>query len=252
MNRIFDSHMHLNLSEDNPVGELLSQMESSGIDQAVLILNRREEDALLRKYAHMQGQLNKKLSLAIWADYHENSHFLAAEFWRAKGFSVYTKLHPRISGITVNDFPSICSMLQNDLSKTIIIDCFGYGHHIEHHTGIELGIVLAQTFPEKHIVLAHAGGEQLLKCMLYTRTLPNIYYDISLTCNYLFHSSVHADMVQLLRYNASRVMYGSDYPDFLPDSAIKNVMSLCLEAGLNAEEIQRIFEENARKIYGIK
>lgn len=251
MSKIFDAHVHLNLSSENPVEELIARLEAAGICQAVLILNQQKEiDALRTDYLRLKEHFGNRICLAIFADPKTEAPFREADYWRTCGFQVFTKLHPRITGITVHDFPQICQMLQQDPSPVIIIDCLGYGHHIEHHIGIELGILLAQTFPQKKIVLAHAGGERMLQCLLYTRTLPNIFYDISCSCNYFFQTSVHADMVQLLRFNVPRVMYGSDYPDFLPENAIKHTNILCEEAGLNEAAISAVFSKNAERIYG--
>jgi predicted TIM-barrel fold metal-dependent hydrolase len=97
--------------------------------------------------------------------------------------------------------------------------------------------------------MAHSGGIHLLQTMLYTRSVKNIFYDISFTCNYLYTTSVKQDMVHFLKYTANRVMFGSDYPDFTVHEAAKTVLELAGLAFLSEDQKERIFYQNAADMY---
>ena len=133
----------------------------------------------------------------------------------------------------------------------ITVDCFIYGPQLDNHVGVELAIYLAEKLPEHTIVLAHAGGCELLKTMLLTRSVDNIYYDLSLTCNYLEHTSVYPDMVNALHYWGDQFMYGTDYPDMPFEESQRVMEKMCAEAGLPESKIEKIFYGNAISIYGM-
>lgn len=90
----------------------------------------------------------------------------------------------------------------------------------------------------------------MLKTFLLTRPLKNIYYDYSLTCNYLEGTSVHQDLINGLRNTNDRIMFGTDFPDFRFEEAIRATRKLCFEAGLNKEQEENVFYYNALGIYG--
>jgi aminocarboxymuconate-semialdehyde decarboxylase len=49
-------------------------------------------------------------------------------------------------------------------------------------------------------------------------------------------------------YGVDHVMYGSDYPCWSPEEALKHLDAL----GLSADDQQKIFYENARRILGLR
>lgn len=249
MDGIFDAHMHFPIASSEPLKDLCNAMNRNGITQAMVILNGQEEKHLFEKNSDFFLSYTDTFCAASSLDLNEPYPFLFLENWISKGFHMFIKLHPRLSNIQKSNFREIHKMLSYLYCSTVIIDCFFYGHHLENHIGIELGIYLAEKLPKTNFVLAHAGGFRMLECMLYTRTLPNIYYDISLSCNYLYGASTHIDMIQLLKFNSHRTMYGSDYPDFLPSSAIDNVKALSKGANLSDKQMDAIFRTNAQNVY---
>ena len=249
MNEKFDAHMQFSLNASNPRQDLCDRMAQSGITKAMLILNRAEEKQLFEQDFSFFQKHSDQFRIAAILNVRDDSPLAFFENCARSGMPLFVKLHPRITDIQRADFPLICDYLALLQCRTVIIDCFAYGHHLENHIGMELGIELAQRFPQTNFVLAHAGGSRLLECMLCTRTLPNIFYDISLSCCYLYGASTHADMVQLLKFNASRTLFGSDYPDFLPAKAVENGLALADEAGLNDIQKAALFRENAERLY---
>lgn len=248
---VIDAHMHFNLNTQDPLLDLIDHMNRNCIQKSLVILNSEKE---LNYYDYLIQQkkldnIEKSFEFAFglnFRDYAQINHIVNELSNFSKG--IY-KLHPRITDIRKEDFKSVYLLLKKICANVVLIDCFGYGHQLENHIGIELGVYLADKLPGIKFVLCHSGGENILKCILYTRTLPNIYYDISLTCTYLRYSSVHNDIINMLKYNNARVMFGSDYPDFTPQDAIMALEDLCAEAGLKQEKTQNIFFMNAQELY---
>lgn len=250
MEKIIDAHMHLNLKKNNPIEDLVLQVKQNNIERFMLILNSRKEKEYF--FDNMEFLKKKKCAyyISVLYDLYELSY--SKEFIErlAKKDILYTiKIHPRMSNLTKKDFKDLFLVLCQVECESIIIDCFSYGHHLENHIGVELGIYLAERMADKRIILAHSGGIRLLECMMLTRTLPNIYYDLSLTCNYLFDTSVNMDMVQFIRFNSNKIMFGTDYPDFNICDAVQKMNVLCNKAEISKEQHQDIFYNNAIKIY---
>ncbi len=250
MEQVFDAHMHFNMKADDPVGDFEGHFANNGLTNAVLILNTEKEIALFEKNRkRLSDRLGARLVIAGILDTGEDSGRRRYDLWKEWDYRTCVKVHPRVSGLTRQDFPQLTKNIEETDEKTVIIDCFEYGHHIENHVGIELGIHLAQRFPERRIILAHAGGHRALECMLYTRTLKNVYYDLALSCSYLYGTSAWLDLAHLVKYNPARVMFGSDYPDVSQETAIEKCVELCIKAGLDEKMRRMIFSENAQMIY---
>ncbi|MCL2151848.1 MAG: amidohydrolase family protein [Oscillospiraceae bacterium] len=239
MYKLIDAHMHFDLSASNPATDLVNQLMAADATGCVLILNSTEE---VNVYKQNKALLdNYIICTSLLLDLQANG----------KREVPFTKLHPRLSGLTRDNYPQIMRIIQDCEARVITIDCFVYGHSLENDIGIELGIYLAQNLPDRYVVLAHAGGVRLLECLMQTKTLQNIYYDLSLTINYLWHSSIRQDMILLLMHHSNRVMFGSDYPSFSINEAKHCMSQLCEKAKLCNADGKNLFYENALKVYGL-
>jgi len=245
MSKPIDAHMHFNHKADDPVSDLLMQISSCNLSGCVLILNT-DIDKML--YHRNQQAINDNYT-TIWVSYLLDimKNDIQQDEWIGAS---YIKIHPRLSRITTSDFCAYADALKSIPAQVVTIDCFTYGHELSHHVSMEMTIFLAERFPRVKFIIAHGGGVDLLKCILITKTLPNIYYDLSLTCNYLWDSSVRLDMVQMVKFHANRVLFGSDYPDFTPTQAIERINNLCDMADLAIHDRQLILRENALLLYG--
>ena len=243
--KIFDAHIHFDRGSVVRIRELL---DCHIIDGAVVILNKAEDFAAFEK--NKDELPSGRVRYAAIVDAHAENPLEFIDRW--KSFDMALKLHPRINRITKKDIPYMCSLVEKASTDVIIIDCMGYGHQYNNHIGLELGIEIALAFPHKKIVFAHAGGERLMECFLYTRTLDNAYYDISLVSTYFSGTHVYDDLCHFIRYNTERIMFGSDYPDFDPEYCIAAVKELCAGAGLSKKETKKIFYDNAIRIYNME
>lgn len=247
---MIDAHMHFNLKDESPFDALMNQIRENEIARFVLILNTDEEKKLFYEAKDKLDTSGTPYSLVFLLkpgnepDMHEFTNL------SKNGLSPHIKFHPRLSNIHRDDFSLAAQTLERCPSNVIVVDCFAYGHKVETHIGINLALYLAEKFPEKKIVMAHSGGVDVMKAMLYSRTLrENIFFDLSLTCNYFAGSSLQQDIVHFIKFDYSRIMFGSDYPDFTSKSAAEITLQLVQNAGLSQEKQEDVFFNNAIKIY---
>ena len=88
--------------------------------------------------------------------------------------------------------------------------------------------------------------------MLFARDLKNIYFDISLTPNYLRSSSVWNDLIHFLKFNGNRIMFGTDYPDFTVQQSLNTINELFEVAQISEEIRQCIYWKTASMVYDFK
>jgi hypothetical protein len=216
--------------------------EVSPLNGFILILNTIEEKILFEK--KLLYSFSEKFPLSAIAFSYE---FIDNDFINSltsNNIKYGIKIHPRLSKVTIKDFKKLAKKLEKIFFRFLIIDCFYYGSKLEYHINLELSIFLAKHFKDKKVLLAHGGGHKVLEYMLYTRELQNIYYDFSLTSNYLKNTSVRQDIKNFIKYNHKKVFFGSDYPDFTVKQSIETYKELISECEITKVNIQKIFYEN--------
>lgn len=246
----YDAHVHFDMKLEKPYQNLRKAMNDSSINKCMLILNSTEEKKVFWENSDEICSEGVVACVSGVLDIKNPDSFHFFKRAEKEDLNIAVKLHPRITKITKNDFKEIVSVLSESGVKKVVVDAFTYGPRIENHIGIELAIFLAEKLEDTTIVLAHAGGCDILKCFLMTRPLKNIVYDYSLTCNYLGMSSVRADLINGLFFFNNRIMFGTDFPDFVFQKAEEMMKGLCLEANLSKEQLDNVFYNNAIKFYG--
>jgi predicted TIM-barrel fold metal-dependent hydrolase len=240
MSKIFDSHIHFNMKVNDPINDFKEQVDK--LEGFILILNNEKEKILFEE--NLLNTFKKLFPLSAIAINYElaNTDFIEkiSDFKIKMGI----KLHPRLSKITVDKFETVVHILEKIKFDFIVIDCFYYGSSLETHTNLELSIFIAKYFKDKKILLAHGGGHKVLEYMLYTRDLKNVYYDFSLSSNYLQNTSARIDIVNFIKFNSLKVFFGSDYPDFTVSNSIDIYNQLMIEAKLDEEQKKRIYYSN--------
>jgi len=240
MYKKFDSHIHFNMEAVNIANDFITQVKF--LDGFILILNNEEEKKVFEN--SFLDKFIQLFPLSVLALNYELANTIFLNKLNAKGIGYGLKLHPRLSNITKDKFRDIANLIEGIDFKFIIIDCFYYGSNLETHTNLELSIFIAKYFKDQKILLAHSGGHKVLEYMLYTRELKNIYYDLSLTSNYLKNTSVEKDMINFIKYNYSRIFFGSDYPDFSVKSSLDSYLCLTNKAALDNIKVKKILYEN--------
>lgn len=246
---IIDAHIHLNPSDKAAVSSLLHQLDTHGIEKAMLILNVKEEyDAFVKDITTFKSNSNR-FWITSGINIHDKSSYARFDELCQIGIAPKVKIHPHLFKIRKEEIDDVVNALE-PYDTQIIVDSLYYGAEIEYHNGVEVGLAIARQYPTRKVVMAHSGSVEFLKCMMLTRYLPNVFYDYSFIQTFFQHTSLRLDMVNFLSRTANRIMFGSDYPSFALDSAVDNMKSLAAEAYLKDEQIEMVFAQNANMLYG--
>jgi len=240
MSKIFDSHIHFNMKADDIINDFKAVV--SILEGFILILNTYEEKQLFLK--EFLNDFHENYPLSAIALNYELFDSEISDLLISKNIKLGVKIHPRLSDITINDFEDIVTKLKSLEFSFIIIDCFYYGSSLVNHINLELSIYIAKKFSNTKILLAHGGGHKVLEYMLYTRDLQNIYYDFSLSSNYLRNTSLKKDMINFIKFNYKKVFFGSDYPDFTIKQSIDTYSEFITEANLHTSTIENVYSAN--------
>jgi predicted TIM-barrel fold metal-dependent hydrolase len=113
---------------------------------------------------------------------------------------------------------------------------------------------MIEKFPDLNIIIAHFGAYEYEKFFKLIDKHDNLYLDTAMVYNpsHLFEKwkreITYPDRDMLISYQ-DRILYGSDFPNIPYDyeNSTKGLLDLDLERGI----YQKIFSENARKIFKI-
>lgn len=244
---IIDAHCHLpkNLSLDT----FFEEKNGENIDKSVLILNTVDEQNAFIDQIEIAKSHKSKLALLIGYDYKNSNIINTIKNIHNHGFNYGLKLHSRFMHFTINDLPYVLASLDNIDFEVIMVDGFTYGREIETHIFLELLLSVSKKYPNKKVIFAHSGGIDILRTMLCTRNVANIFYDLSLTVPYLFNTSIHNDIIHFIRFSHSRIMFGSDSPDFSATYALDKFYAIFNEMSLEKNIQNNILFSNAQSIY---
>lgn len=244
---IIDAHCHL--PKDLSLSSFLEEKNKASIEKSVLILNTPKEQNSFIEQIELAKNNKDKLGILVGLDYKNESILDTLDVIKSNGFKIGIKLHSRFMHFTLLDIDKILNSMKNIEFDVVMVDGFVYGPDIETHIFLELLIAVAKAFPQKKIVFAHSGGIDILRTMLCTRTLDNVYYDLSLTVPYLFNTHIHPDIIHFLKFTHTRTMFGSDSPDFTTIYSLKKFYEIFDEMKLSDEIRNNILYSNANKIY---
>jgi len=233
--KIFDCHTHIENG--------LSSYDLDSVDRRNIIFNS------LDSYTANRPEVSASDTVSLIFDYTNNLSHVMKELNEKKLNAL--KIHSRIQKLSEADYPSLTEHLKqvpDDIP--IIVDAFYYGDDIEHLPSLPYIIKWAKLFPERKFIVAHCGGYEILKYLFHLRTLPNIYYDLSFSLQYLADSSLYIDMIKLIKYtDKSKIMYGSDYHWASPKMQYEVLTGIFDKLNLPQKEREMILYYNAEKVF---
>lgn len=250
MKRVFDAHMHLNLQADNVADDFIEQVGMNKLSGVGLILNTEDEQTALcagyERYVELSASIPFVVSLGLSLSAYKDVKLLQNI---KEQFQTAVKIHPRMHRYTINDYSAISDVVQHINAGIIVIDAFFNGHNLENHIGIDLAILLATDFPKKRIVIAHIGGHRALDCIMSTKTLDNVYHDVSFSINFFEDTSAAQDIAFCCKKYNKRIMFGSDYPYYAVKDSIECMERYFSKYGLTEAEQDNIMFNNAMYVY---
>jgi predicted TIM-barrel fold metal-dependent hydrolase len=237
--KIFDCHYHFQSLDD------LSDKYYGSDDYRNVIINYVDEYKAVKPSLPLP-----RTSVSLIFDYRNNFDYVKEQI--DAGNLNALKIHSRTQRISSGDYDELIMMLQKSkTSLPLIIDAFYYGQEMEFQPDLPGIIRIAKEFPNNKIIIAHAGGYEILKYFFHLRKLDNIYWDLSFSLQYLSDSSCFYDLKKLIKFNGKdRIMFGSDCPWAEPAFQINVLKSIANELSFTEKESEMIFFENAFKIFG--
>lgn len=248
--RVYDAHVHFDMKKKDVQKDLIEYLEMNELTGIVLIINTREQMNALEKCREILWKYLDRIEFAFGVNKNDEFWKEGLSFCHENNKLFHIKIHPRLFGILQEEIEWYVNMVEVIKPQVVIVDDFFYGDSVKEDIGAVLACEIAKRNPKQKVVLAHAGGVNLLRHVMWTKIYRNIYYDISLIVNYFSSSSIEQDIMWMLKFMSERILLGSDYPDFTIHNVWEVVSRYIDNAGLTDEKIMQVMYKNAEFVYG--
>jgi predicted TIM-barrel fold metal-dependent hydrolase len=248
------------------VPALLHALDQAGVDQAVVLPLRSENygwrvsnEYILQTVKQAPDRLIGFAGVSPLADDARAELRTAIETLGLRGL----KLHPPMQMFDPGDvrcFPVYDLMQQYGL-PVLFHTGSGPNNLSDRHSKPYLVDEVAVHFPRLKIILAHAGRFWYQDTLTMMRRQPNVSVDISANVGkatgYGLLLRLLTDIKELVG-NLKRVLFASDYPWYQP-ALMKDLLLQAQEASrslpeplhITSQEVQDIFDGNARRLLGL-
>ncbi len=154
------------------------------------------------------------------------------------------KLHPDIQAFKIDDYR--CLKIYELCEKQNIPILMHTGDSRFDYSNPNRLLPVLQIYNNLTVVGAHLGGWSVWdEAQKKLKNLPNFYVDCSSCFGFISKDRVK----ELIRhYGTDKVLFGTDYPMWLPSVEIENILSL----GLDENEIKCILNMNAKKVFNLE
>lgn len=233
--KIFDAHFHI----DKGYGQCAVEVQHRNV-----IFNS------LSQYRERAGEVNSNDVVTLVFDFKNDPDFVRSQIAEKKIKGI--KIHSKIQQIADEDYPALFAELKKtDLSNMVVtVDAFYWGHDYAYQPNLKRIIELVELFPQTPFVIAHSGSIKVLEYFLHLRTLPNVYFDLSLSLAYLKYASVMQDFKVMLKFgNPDRIVFGTDYPAVTDKDQLDCFLALCEEVNMSEESKSKILFDNAYALF---
>ncbi|MBL7810765.1 MAG: amidohydrolase family protein [Bacteroidetes bacterium] len=233
--RIFDCHFHV---EENPEGYTLANVKAKNV-----IFNYVEN------YRNHAPKLSPDCCCSLILDLKGEFPFVLKEIneGRVKALKIHS---------VIQQLPQLCSsVLLRKLEEVnpeipVIYDAFYYGPDYQYRPCLQTLIDLCVAQPERKFIVAHSGGTRLLEYFFHLRPLKNVFYDLSLSLQYLSDTSVWPDLIKLMKYtDKCRIMFGTDYYFHDPEVQLRNILEVMKNLSYTDSDIDKVLYSNASEIF---
>lgn len=238
--KYFDTHLHIASATEQGLSMFLRHLDAEkNLVGGNLILNTPEEVDLVLKHI---GRFPRTLNLIPYFD-------PAANFPVALTQSGWFKIHPAISGITIDRIESLCDAVVKAGPRGIVIHCFPWGANLKHNVSLSLVIAIAVALPQMPVLVAHGGGYESWQFRSHAGVLRNVLFDFSVSMSYYQGSDLLRPFQRYLRYSPERILFGSDWPSAQATEQLDECARLAGEIGIMPEQLEQLFLSNSRRLW---
>jgi predicted TIM-barrel fold metal-dependent hydrolase len=173
-------------------------------------------------------------------DYKNNFEFVKNEIESSRIAAI--KIHSRLQQLHERDYNNLIAALKNlNRNIPIIYDAFYFGDEMDYQPSLKGLLSLIHHFPDRKVIVAHAGGYNILNYFFHLRGLKNVGYDLSLTIQYLYDTSCYHDILKLIKYTPKeQLFFGSDFHFASPNFQHQKLLEMCKTLNLEDKEIEGI------------
>lgn len=193
--------------------------------------------------------VSRQDAVSVIFDIHQNEPYIKSVFDSGK-LNAF-KIHSRVQKLRAEDYELILQhLLDWNVRIPIIVDAFYFGQDLDYQPSLPFIVSLAKKLPNTPIVVAHAGGYELLKYFFHLKELTNIFLDLSFSLQYLADSSLFLDLKKVLRFwDRSRIMFGSDFPYASPSYQADIFTGILKDLNYAESELHQVQFSNAESIF---
>tara|TARA_B100001971_G_C18194208_1_gene540447 strand:+ start:377 stop:1156 length:780 start_codon:yes stop_codon:yes gene_type:complete len=248
---IIDSHTHLTENgswmgtlKDASLNRLLEEINKAKVNRAVLIAI---DGLVSNKFIE---ETYKKFSDLFWIFSAVNplndSPDKFINYFKTKEFAGI-KIHPRRNNFSlkddkVNDF---FEKIIANTSSIFMVDC--WFSEYDSDILVDETIFFVKQYPSLKIILAHSGGfkhKEIIKLAVNE----NIYLDTSYVLNTFNRiakrNEIDNFMTNLKRINPSKIIFGSDFPEYGIQESIKIIEFYLDKYNFTQKEKEMVFSKN--------
>lgn len=245
-----DAHVHFDVRKQDAGKDLVKYLEENKLKKMVIIVNNRAQMDILHTHAKELSPYLNRIEFVFAINKNDEFWIEGLNYCKENHKYFNLKVHPRLFSISQNEIEWYVNFIGQVNPHLTVVDDFLYGDDVQEDIGLKLICEIAKKYPEKPVIMAHAGGADLLRHVMKTKIYKNVYYDISLTGNYFSESSIEQDIAWLLKFMANRVLLGSDYPDFSINDALTAINKQAKKVRLTKEKLIQISYRNIEDLYG--
>lgn len=249
---IIDAHTHIHPDvhgfgpvRDASVDALVAGLKAAGIAQAiVLAIEPDMGNAFIAQACVDHPELIGFASLNPLDPVSAQKDMLT---YLATGRLQGVKLHPRRQGFGIAHVRQAIELVQQVATHDVpvLIDAFAYGSTYYSIQEVRLIHEIAAAVPEARIIMAHAGGVQLMEALMVVKGNRNVVVDVSFTPHWFAGSSVYSDLIFMMRkIGPQRIVHGSDSPEVPVARALDETLTLCERCGFGASDRELVLSGN--------
>ena len=261
--RVIDSHCHIfpdkiaaraadstgkfygfEAAGDGTIAGLLDGGIAAGVDHFVVQSVATTPHQVRSINEFIAHAVNEDSRLTGLGTLHPESDDIAADLRHLQELRLHgVKLHPDIQRFKIDDYR--CLKIYELCEREGLPILLHTGDHRYDYSNPNRLLPVLKIYTELTVIGAHLGGWSVWDdATASLADCPNLYVDCSSCMPFLPAQKVK----EIIRcYGAERVLFGSDFPMFLPEKEL----SALFELELTESELRAILSENAQKIYCI-
>lgn len=236
----------IGISYDGKVSTLLDVGKKAGIDKFIVqsVATTPKQVASINRFIHDTVECNKGTMFGLGTLHPDSSDIKGdVEYLIELGLGG-VKLHPDIQGFKLDDYR--CLKIYEICEENGLPILIHTGDSRYDYSNPNRLVPILDIYDRLIVVGAHFGGWSMWeRAALELYEKPNFFVD----CSSSFYALSDEQIKKIIsEYGTDRVLFGTDYPMWIPDAEVRRLLSL----GYGKQDFDKISWQNAVKVYNLK